>query len=315
MRAGDAILFAQRNGDPDNAGERLREALYNDGVAKYVAPNLSILSEHIAKLGLIKGAFQAEPDPVAWMALENGQLAGLTYETEQDVKGWHLHELGGTDTEVEDVATIPGADGDELWMLVARTVGGSTVRYIEVMTTGLRNEDDKEEAIYMDSALSYNSTATALITGLWHLEGQSVQVLADGSKLGPYTVATGRITISATATQVHAGLSLETVIESIDLDALAQAGTAKSRPKRINRVYMDVYRSLGGRAGPDEDNLHTIVYRGDADPFGSSPDLRTQLVEFDFPSGWDRTARIRVEHDEPYPFTLLGHVADLETVG
>ena len=40
---------------------------------------------------------------------------------------------------------------------------------------------DVEDAFYLDSGLTYDSTPTTTISGVDHLEGETVQVLADGS--------------------------------------------------------------------------------------------------------------------------------------
>jgi hypothetical protein len=56
------------------------------------------------------------------------------------------------------------------------------------------------------------------------------------------------------------------VVESLDLEAGAKEGTAKSRAKRISEVWLDIYRSMGGRIGPNTDNMQDIIYRTPADP-------------------------------------------------
>lgn len=84
------------------------------------------------------------------------------------------------------MATVPGTLTDEVWMIVKRTINGQTKKYIEVLTPGLLDETDPEDAIYLDSALTYDSTETSTITGLWHLEGETVYALADGAKQDLY---------------------------------------------------------------------------------------------------------------------------------
>lgn len=315
LRVSEAILFGQRHGKPDNPSRRIRETSFSFEKDGYVAPDVGIISNHITGSGVTEGAFQAAPDPVAWFVRSDGQMPALTYEQEQDVKGWHLHELGGTSAQVKRAAVIPGSDGDELWLLVARTIGGGTVHYIEVLTSGLTDDLNKEDGIYLDGALTYSGAPATTLTGLWHLEGQSVQALADGSKVSARTVADGSITLDIAAALVHVGLPYTMQIQTLDLDALAQAGTAKTRPRKISNVHLNVYRSLGGRCGHPSGDLQDIIYRSDSDAFGSSPALRTQFVPFPFPRGWEEDMRILIEHDEPYPFTLLGIEADMQTIG
>ena len=74
--------------------------------------------------------FQQQRDSIIWAVTNEGELIGLTYEREQSVVGWHRHTTGGT---FESVATIYGEDEeDEVWVIVKRTINGSTVRFIEL---------------------------------------------------------------------------------------------------------------------------------------------------------------------------------------
>lgn len=320
LRVSEAVLFGQRNGLPSNPSRRVRETSYDFNKDGYTAPDVGIISNHITGEGVTEGAFQAAPDPVAWFVREDGALPALTYEPEQTVKAWHLHTLGGTDVAVKRNAVIPGVSGDELWLLVERTINGSSVHYIEYLTEGVSSEETdlavaKKNAVYLDSALTYSGSATTSITGLWHLEGQSVEALADGSKVSARTVANGAITLDIAASLVHVGLKPLMRFMTVDLDALAQAGTALGRPRRVHQVNISVFRSLGGRIGPSPDKMKDIIYRSDSDQFGSSPALRTMLLPIEFEGEWDKEAVIYIEHDEPYPFTILGIIAEMTTVG
>ena len=127
----NVTVFTQR------AKRKLREMVYDYDTDSFVAPDLTILAEHITESGVIEQAYQKEPDSVVWCVLTNGKMVGMTYQREQKVVGWHEHEIGGTFTGthesydsltyshglVESVCTIPtDADEDELWVVVKRTI-------------------------------------------------------------------------------------------------------------------------------------------------------------------------------------------------
>ena len=76
-------------------------------------------------------------------------LLGLTYIREHEVLAWHRHDLGGT---VESVCVVPEGTEDALYVSIYR--GGK--RTIERMAS--RNIVDIEDAIFVDSALSYDGT-------------------------------------------------------------------------------------------------------------------------------------------------------------
>src|SRR5690606_38610655 len=84
-----ATIFVQ------SAGRRLREMLYSYEIERYRAEDLSVLSEHIPKRGIIDICLQKETDPVIWSVLSNGILAGVTYNRPRGVVGWHRHIIGG----------------------------------------------------------------------------------------------------------------------------------------------------------------------------------------------------------------------------
>jgi hypothetical protein len=317
-RIGQVLLFPQRAGDPDNYAVKIREYAYRYEQDSFASADLTIFSQHITGDGIVQLAYQGDPESVIWAVREDGILAACTYEREQDVVAWHRQILGGTDTAVESVCVIPGADGDEVYFEVSRTINGGTKRYVEVLTQPLGDADDKEDGIYTDCAATYSGAATSTITGLYHLEGQVVDVLNYGSVEKAKTVTNGAITLTNAATlnqPVHIGLPYTSILNSLDLDAGAQAGTAMSRSRRISQVYVRLQRSLGGTVGYDENKQDDIQYRTPEEVMGSSPALFSGLKEVDFYGGHEREMFIRFEHDDPLPFFVTAVVAELNTVG
>ena len=179
VTSGRAVLFNQR------ATKKIRQMIFDLNVEGFVAPDLTILAEDITGGGLTHMAYQQEPDSIVWAVREDGVLLGLTYQRDQQVVAWHQHPVGGTDTEVESVAVIPSADGksDELWISVKRTINSATVRYIEYL----------DSTINVDSGLTYSGGATSTLSGLTHLEGETVQVVGDGAVMPDAVVSSGSI--------------------------------------------------------------------------------------------------------------------------
>jgi hypothetical protein len=113
---GEAIVFAQRG------GRKLREAVFAFENESFKSRNLTVLSDHVTRGGLKWMAFQQEPHAVMWSGRGDNTLLGFTYDREQEVYGWHPHEMGGVDVVVESGVTIPSPDGsqDDLWLIVQR---------------------------------------------------------------------------------------------------------------------------------------------------------------------------------------------------
>lgn len=310
-----AVLYPQRRGNPDNPARKLREFQYRYDQDAFGSTDMTVFSEHIFGDGVTRLAYQTEPDSIIWGLRTDGTLAACTYERLQEVVAWHRHELGGPGAAIKTIACIPGTDGDELWMSVERTIAGGTVRYIEVMAPTFGDGDAKADATLLDAFASYTGASSSTITGLWHLRGEAVSILNNGNVESGTVSATGTLTLARATTKAHIGYGFTAVVETEDLEAGAQAGTAQSRPKRISQIYLRVLNSLGGTAGPDASGQRPLLYRTPADPMGSSPALRSGLVEFDFPGNWERFARVRIEHGDPVPFHITALVAELNVVG
>ena len=182
--AGDAVLYVERG------GFKVREFVFSLERDSFVAPDLTVLSEHITESGIIETSYQARPESILWSVRNDGVLLSLTYENrDQGVVGWARHV---TDGEFESVATIPSSDEDEVWVIVKRTIDGSTVRYVEQFQT--RNWTDQTDAWYVDSGLAFdggdavnisdvsNASPAVVTVASWPVDGTGAN-LADGDQI------------------------------------------------------------------------------------------------------------------------------------
>jgi len=340
IRFNQAVLYPQRSGSTQNAARKIREFAYSFQSDSFDSVDLTVFAEHITGDGIDRMAFQTEPDSMIYARRLDGQLIGCTYERAQEVVAWHRHVLGGTGSEFKTLAAIPGETGDELWVSAKVILGDEvdyttedgdsfvdetgelyltedteTVRYVLVSNPPFRDDGDKEDAKILDCMLSYVGDSTTVLSGLYHLRNLDVKVLNEGAVESHTVDADGRITLDTATTKAHVGLPYTAIIETEDFEAGAQGGTAQSRAKRISQIYLRVLNSLGGTYGPDASNQQTIYYRTGADVHGSSPPLRSGLMELDFKGGWERYARVRLEHADPLPWHITGVVAELSVSG
>ena len=161
ISVGNTTLFLQR------AKRKIRELAYNFDVDGYIAPDLTILAEHITEGNVVEMAYQEEPLAIIWCVRGDGQLIALTYQREQEVVAWHRHIIGGVfgtgDAVVESVAVIPTDDSEyELYMIVKRTINGATTRYVEYLHTFNFDQTDNTSFNYLDSQLSLSKSQTTL---------------------------------------------------------------------------------------------------------------------------------------------------------
>ena len=316
VRVNQATLYPQRQGLTTNPARKLREFQYAYDSDSFVSTDITVFAEHIMGTGFNRLAYQLEPDSIIWACRVDGQLAACTYELVQKVVAWHRHLVGGTSATVKTISVIPGDDGDELWASVERTISGAAQRTIEVLAPAFKDTDAKADAFIVDGGLTYTGASTSTISGLYHLRGETVKVLNNGAVETVVVSSVGRVTLGTATTKAHIGLGYTMKIETEDFEAGAQAGTAQARDKRINEVYLRLLNSLGGSVGPDASNLATLHFRTAEMAHGASPDLYSGLKRLEgFPGGWQKSARVRIEHDEPLPFHVTGIVAEMNTTG
>jgi len=313
VRIGGAALFLQR------AKRKLREFIFSWETEGYKAADLTRLAQHVSKGGIVEMDYAEERDAVVWAVREDGQLLSMTYRRDEGVVGWSRHILGGSfgsgDAVVESVVVIPGDDGagqfhdstdrDEVWITVKRTINSVTKRYIEFFERDFETGDDQEDSYYSDSLITYNGAATTTITGLDHLEGEAVKVLADGAIVTGKTVASGQITLDVAATPVHIGLGYTHKLKTLKITAGNPAGTTLGKKSRIYGLTFSLLNSHTLEYGPDADDLTEIDFRAVADPLDYATPLFTGDQFVEFPGDWSRDSRMVIESDDPVPFTLL----------
>lgn len=295
----------------------IREIAYSFESNGYVSQDLSILSEHIP-VNVKQIAYAQNPDSVVWGVDDSGNLFGMTYERDQEVIAFHTHSIGGTSVTVESVATIPGTSADEVWFVVKRTVNGSAVRYIERLSEGLSDTGSLGAATYLDCHLTYSGASTATLSGLSHLNGQSVYVWSAGGKQGPYTVAAGSITIGTAITAGVVGLAYTATLQTLSPEAAARGGTAQTRLGRISDVFLRLNRSMHGSCGPADGTLETLDYTQSTDndgSYGTGITLYTGDVRVPIDMSWGRQKRIKITHSDPSPFHLLGLITEIKVSG
>jgi hypothetical protein len=317
VQASKATLFVQR------AGRKLRELVYVFEVDGFKAPDMTVLAEHITDPSITRLAYLEQPQALLFAPRSDGVLVGFTYERDQDVVGWHRHELGGQSDSggllipvVEDCIATPDPDGvaDELYALVRRYVNGASRRYVEIMTPMWTYGDDQEDAVHLDcSWTTVNSPATDTVTGLWHLEGESVVVYVDGAVHPAVTVTNGKITLGYSGSVITLGYAYNSDAVTMPPEGGAQEGTSQGKTKRIIRLGLWLLDTLGIKFGRDESHLTEVVFRQWGDLFGQPPALFTGVLKRRFEGDYDRLAQVFVRCDGPFPATLLALMPQLET--
>jgi hypothetical protein len=311
MLVNDVLLFFQRS------GRKIRELTYSFEKDGWVAPDLTVLAEQISETGFEEMAYQQQPDAVLWCVRNDGVLAGMSYEREQNVVAWHRHT---TDGQFESVATIYGLDNgdDEVWLLVKRQINGQSVRYVERFRPDFREAftfENKEDYWYLDCAARYEGTPANIITGLYHLEGKTVSVLADGSAQPDAVVTGGQIALSKPASKVLVGLPFESKVQPMKVEFQLQDGPTNSRRKKVYRACVSIYKSIAGEVSTNGTRWEWMYPRNFTTRMDDSPEPFSGDKEVVLTSEFSNDADVQIRQRLPYPLTIRAVVIKMDVFG
>lgn len=314
LKVGSSTVFLHKS------GKQVRELMYKFDIDAFVANDLAILSEHIFRQhpATLSTAYQQTPASIIWVLLDNGQLAGLTFVKEQEVYAWHRQVFGGTNALVKDIAVVPSTfeNEDIMWLIVSRTIGGSTKQYIEYVTREFipLSPSDKDEMFYVDSGLSYEGAPVTTVSGMSHLAGETVHCVADGKVVPAMVVSgAGSITLPFSASFVTAGLPYTSTIKTVALEGGGEFGTSQGKTKRLHKVTLRVLDSLGFKHGQSATALTQASFRTSSGAMDNSPLLKTEDVDVTADSGYGKSGSYYFVQDQPYPLTILAVVNSFVT--
>lgn len=300
-----SILYVQAQ------GSRVREMAYNWQSNAYTSIDISIMAPHLFNgYTMVDMAYCRAPVPTLWCVRSDGALLGMTYVPEQQVYGWHQHTTSGA---FESVCVVSEGSEDVLYAVVRRTINGRSVRYIERLQSRLFTA--QEDAFFVDSGLTYRGTPVTTLTGLYHLEGQAVQVLADGAVVGALTVTGGSVTLPDAASVVHVGLGYSSDLQTLPLAFEGAPAAGQYMRKNVNGVALRVTQSSLVKAGPRFDALTEYPDRSTSDPYDSPPALRTAELRMSVGPSWGSDGAVCVRQDAPLPLTVLSMAVDVATGG
>lgn len=296
---GNMVLFVQKQ------GKIIRDLGYAFESDSYSGNDLTVLATHLFKDRTVAAMdYQQDPDSIVWAALDDGSLLALTYLREHDVIAWSRME---TDGEAESVCCLSSAERDEVWLAVRRKSGDGYKRFIEQMAE--RRVSSPEECFFVDCGVTKRfETPQSEVTGLSHLEGRSVAVLADGNVIKGLTVENGKITLKHPASVVHVGLPYSAELETLDLTLPRQDGTQQGRSARLISVSVRVEKSRGMKIGAAEGDpvpFEAMEFKErSTEPYDAPISLTTGIMTLGLNAGYS-SGRVRVIADEPLPCTVI----------
>jgi hypothetical protein len=266
------------------------------------ADELTDIAEHITGSGIRLGqiGFAKRPHPTLYFVREDGQLISLMYFKAQRVIGFSRLITDGF-FEAVSVTPDPNRGPDRVTVIVRRTISGATKRYVEgfqpvVSGLSLRGWT----SLQTDSAVIYDASPTTTIPGLSHLEGKTVDVIADAGYRGTKLVTGGQIILDEAASEVEVGLHYDSAVTS--MRPAIQGSIIEGLPRSWDKLWVRLKSTIGGLVNGERiqyvpSDLDALgLFTGDRDVTGQ---------------GWDTEGRVTVQQDQPYPMTILGIFGEL----
>jgi hypothetical protein len=288
-------------------GTIVRDLRFDQQVDGLAGRDITLFAAHLFDGHVIdRMDYQESPHSIVWCVRDDGTLLGCTYNRELDMIAWHRHDTDGV---FEQVCVVPEEGEDVLYAIVMRTIGGVNKRFIERLETReIREGFFNLDSFFVDSGLSYDGAPATNFTGMDHLEGERIAVVADGDVISNgfdetvITVSGGAFTLATAASRVHAGLPIARAqVETLDLDA--HGTMIRDKAKRTGSVTLLLHRSSRTwHAGPDEDHM-TPYELGVTD---NAADEFTGQVEQALEGDWSKPGRIMIWQRNPLPITILG---------
>ena len=283
-----STIFVDRN------GKSIRDFVFSFNEDAYITQGLSVLASHLITqpidMALLSGT---QSDDANWVFFVNNDGKGVILNTlrSQDITGFTRWENTG---DIKGVCVVD----EDLYLITQRTINSVAVKFVERW-----NFDHKMDA---STKIAPTSSQTVL-TGLDYLEGQTVQIVADGVVLQERAVSGGSITLESTETgytSVEVGLNFSIELKPMPLNTNIGSGQNQMRLKRVVRINSRVFESSGVYVNGNAVPIRAFGAAPDT-PLDNPPDVLTGIIDDIYDTnGWNREEVPVFTVPDPTPFHI-----------
>jgi len=290
-------------------GARQIGYLYYAGDTGRATPlNLTLLSDHITAPGIAELEVMQNPWPYLIARKTNGELLACALNIQGGVYPWSRFMLGGPSANVENMVVIRGPDNMDVLYLSVQRANGRTLEKWKIETA-----ETSEDAHFIDcGVVKTYGTETYTVTGLTHLEGQTVNGVGDGGVLPDRVVSSGQVTYERASKVFHIGYAYSALLAPFPLTVPLDASGGSTKLKRISKVMLRVYKSMGGLIGESEDTAERLLTIQGGDLIGEPVPIYTGLIDRSFPGSMAKEVKVVLKQDLPLPFTVLSIMPEIE---
>jgi hypothetical protein len=298
--ANDVVVYVQRN------NLKLRALVYSREANVFLGDDLNLLSEDITGTGVKEIFVQKNPEQIIWCIKDDGTACILTYDRQQALTGWANITTTGT---IISGATIPATGEDLVYLCVNRGTTDSPIYCIE------KFENRLDKTWYVDSGVKATGSNITSVSGLNHLEGKTVQVVADGNFHSEQTVSSGAISIDKKSSTIIAGLKFTSTLVPMPIEPAIRNAETQGKVKSVSKAIVRFLNTKGASVGEKGRQLTNFPVLNTTDPAGQTLTLKTGQQRFFIGSDYEREKLLEIKQDLPYPMTVLSTAIDIEIGG
>ena len=316
LQVGIDTVFVERG------GRRLRASSYEFARDRYTATDITSAARHITASGVRQLAYSRVPWPVAMALREDGQIV-VHSDTRLEIKGFSRIVLGGGARAIS-ICSVVGADGrtDELWALIERDGALGTKREIWRQTAVRELGDAREECFFSDAGVRIEAGGGQVhFTGLTHLAGEEVAVLAGGAVIDGITVNNAGVldlpegSVPEDPYILIVGLRFTALATTLPPEfRLKEGGSAQGLKKRIRKAMLRLLETVGikiGQAGRPLDDVEELDRPASADMDAPLPLFSGDtagLIDMEY----DRNGQLTFSSSDPTPAIVTAAMLTME---
>lgn len=205
-------------------------------------------------------------------------------------------------------------------MIITAIVDGNnaTVDFLEDITEVAQDDPSNTPLPIPGNSWSISAPITT-VTGLDHLNGLEVAILADGGYVGTQLVENGQIGLDQPASLITVGLPYTCQVQTLYLDTPAREGTSQNRRKTISALGVRVEATRGLFIGSDQidastqqnyatvpwENMVELKDRTASTPAGQAQALYTGDYYQAIKGGWTFKGQAAIQQTYPLPANIL----------
>ena len=284
-----ATIFVQKG------GQIVREYLFSDSEAAYVANPISTISSHLIKtpveMNTLYGAL-SRSESYVFVLNNDGTMAVFNSNRAEQRAGWVEFVTNG---KFHSSVTID----DRVFVNVEYNLGDGTKKIVLC---------EFDSTFNLDMAKTYSGSSGVFDVSADFNNGAVLRVVNGNNYIGEFTVSGGNINVSsvdASLSSVEIGYNFDVELKTNPIYAQVTNGPITGIPRGIGTVYLDLNNTLAAKV-----NNTALIIRNVTD------DLSQQLAPFTGKKefrllGYNADPQITITQDAPLDLQVNGLVAEL----